>query len=153
MIVTWVDGLALAILGLYVWQEYERSRYAIVANMVGWLTGFYIVWEWSKPVKRWLVMSFGIETQMAAYVAMLGILVIVWQVLSRIIEHVSQRLPNQYPRSWFMRSLWFAPTVISGLGFVTLLMIAFAGFPGTYALKQDISDSWWGRVVSFFWMG
>jgi hypothetical protein len=150
MVFTWVDMVAVLVIGLYVWQGYERSVYVVIAEAIAWVSGFYLMWQWQQAVMRSLVLGMGVGAGLAQYLAYLLLFFGVQQLVYRLLRKVSEGLSHQYVGSQGARLLVLIPAALSGLGVVVLLLLAFGGFPVDYPLKSELFSSMIGRVLIRF---
>lgn len=143
----WVDWTVLVLVGLYVWQGWERNLMVMWADVVGWLAAFgFDNWKGAE-VARWVTLQMGVDYSWAKYLVGLFLIMLIQQSIYWLGTSLSLKVERVYP-AWQWQVMWgMLPSVVSGVMLLVFIVRAFAYFPVDYPLQDQLGASWVGGWI------
>lgn len=137
----WVDLVILIFLLIYLWDNWHKGIFLVVAEMAAVVAGFLAgvrLYQWPAQI---LETNFKIQVPLGKLLSFLGVTFLVEQVVGSWLAGLGRRIPRKYFPAWWQGVLTLPVSGLSGLVIAGVIVVAVMGLPVKASVKRDIRQS------------
>lgn len=137
----WVDLAILIFLVIYLWDNWHKGIFLVLAEMAAVIAGFLVgvrLYQWPARI---LETNFKIQASLGKLLSFLVVTLLVEQVAGSWLAGLGRRIPRKYFPAWWQGVLTLPLSGLSGLVIAGVIVVAVMGLPVRSSVKRDIRQS------------
>lgn len=141
MWINWVDAVSVVLIGLYVWQAWERNPLTNVNELISWVTAYVFYYYFRISLQTSLVRLLGMRESEASFGVDLVVILACQQLVFWTLQALIDRLKKQYFSVFWHGLLSFLPSLVSAVLLMGYIILVLISFPYPSVIQEDMKLS------------